>query len=1035
MKKHFFLFMMTLLPVLASADAIEIGGIYYNLIDKTGAAEVTSNPNGYSGSINIPDKFVYEGTEYSVEIIGDKAFRDCSGLNSITIPNTVTSIGDIAFSGCTGLASINIPNSVTSIGEYAFGDCTSLTSIDIPNSVTSIGKGAFGGCTALTSITIPNSVTIIEDLTFKNCTSLTSINIPNSVTRIGSESRISNAYIWDPSTFGVFYNCTNLTSITIPNSVTSIEACAFGGCTALTSITIPNSVTHIGLRAFQGCISLAYVSIGKSVTLIENFAFAECTALNTIEFHNETIDRTFRANKYLKEVIIGDGVTDITIGAFEGCENLTRVTMGNTVTSIGEKAFYSCGLLTDVTIGNSVTSIGNSAFYSCGIKSIDIPNSVTSIGDKAFCGCTGLASIDIPNSVATIGAWAFAHCSNLTSVTIGHSTTQIGNGAFAYCNLINGVTIFSDVLESIGTDAFKYEGTVSVDGPLKLMCNTPPTLGNTNALGKMIIQVPDESVSLYRTEWSDMASRIIPISAPLEYDIYIKASQTMSALHGKIGEENLQTVLKLKISGSINGYDIMVIRNKMSRLHYLDLTDANIVASSYEYYPGCHTENDEIGPYSFFRLGNLYSIQLPESVKKIGDNAFAECYYLKEVNFPEGIQSIGTNAFYMCRGLFTVNLPSGLETVGSCAFKNCAFLSTVTMEKGLKLIDDAAFAHTAVEQLNLPEGLETIGAEAFSNNEKLMHVAFPSTLESIGNHAFYCCSKLENISLPTSLKSIADRAFGFCNLKEVHIPSSVKTIGDYAFMCSNLHDVYTYIVEPPAITSSTFANYQSATLWVPKTSYYNYWYDIQWGQFSDIKTFDAEYEYFYVNNDFTISDEQGTLKGESIEADVNPGSGLIVATTQDKQQLDLLHIKADQTKTGSVISTDNIEANKVRFDINVQQDRWYFISSPFRVKRDNIEAPGLYVFRYYDGTSRAKGQTGWTDWTSDELMPGKGYIFQTNTTGTLSLGVEKDDMDWKADDRPQALEAYVAQKIDDASWNFVGNPHTSYFDIDETGYQ
>ena len=82
MKKLFFLFFMTLLPLAASADAVEIGGIYYNLVSEAGIAEVTSYPNYYSGSIDIPDKFVYEGVEYSVKSIGGEAFSGCSGLTS-----------------------------------------------------------------------------------------------------------------------------------------------------------------------------------------------------------------------------------------------------------------------------------------------------------------------------------------------------------------------------------------------------------------------------------------------------------------------------------------------------------------------------------------------------------------------------------------------------------------------------------------------------------------------------------------------------------------------------------------------------------------------------------------------------------------------------------------------------------------------------------------------------------------------------------------------------------------------------------------
>ena len=181
--------------------------------------------------------------------IGERAFWDCSGLTSITIPNSVTSIGEFAFSGCSSLTSITIPNSMTSIGQNAFYNCSGLTSITIPNSVTSIGSSAFSGCSGLTSVTIPNSVTSIGGYAFSRCTSLTSVTIPNSVKSIEQNA---------------FYGCSGLTSITIPNSVTSIEKYAFYGCSGLNSVTIPSSVTSIGDYAFYDCSSLTSITFERT---------------------------------------------------------------------------------------------------------------------------------------------------------------------------------------------------------------------------------------------------------------------------------------------------------------------------------------------------------------------------------------------------------------------------------------------------------------------------------------------------------------------------------------------------------------------------------------------------------------------------------------------------------------------------------------------------------------------------------------------------------------------------------------------------
>ncbi len=345
MKKLLLLFVLMLLPMVANADAVEIDGIYYNLVSKAEVAEVTKMPSGkYTGDVVIPEKVNHEGVDYDVTSIGSSAFSYSTGLTSVNIPNSVTSIGNSAFKGCSSLTSVNIPNSVTSIGNSAFYGCSEMTSITIPNSVTSIGSYAFYECTGLNSVTIPNNVTYINVYSFYGCSGLRSVTIPNSVTTISDRA---------------FFDCSGLTSLTIPNSVTTIGDRAFSGCRGLTSVTIPNSVTTIGDEAFVGCSSLASIHISD---------IAAWCKISIKSFYANPLyyaKHLYLNGTEIKDLVIPNSVTSIGDFLFNGCSSLTSVTIPNSVTSIGMSAFYGCNGLISVTLGSGITSIGNSAFAKC----------------------------------------------------------------------------------------------------------------------------------------------------------------------------------------------------------------------------------------------------------------------------------------------------------------------------------------------------------------------------------------------------------------------------------------------------------------------------------------------------------------------------------------------------------------------------------------------------------------------------------------------------------------------------------------------
>ena len=256
---------------------------------------------------------------------------DCDpSVTKANIPHTikgvtVTSIGGSAFRYCTSLTSVTIPDSVTSIGGWAFTDCASLTSVTIPDGVTSIGEYTFSWCTSLTSATIPDSVTSIGEFAFHNCKSLTSMTIPRSVVSIGYD-----AFGW----------CESLTSVTILDGVRSIGNSAFTDCKSLTSVTIPNSVTSIGRGAFSSCASLTGIWVAEGNSHYVSDA-------SGVLFDKDKTTLVQCPGAFAVYTIPGS-VTSIGDDAFSGCASLTSVTIPDSVTSIGNYAFSCCGSLTDV---------------------------------------------------------------------------------------------------------------------------------------------------------------------------------------------------------------------------------------------------------------------------------------------------------------------------------------------------------------------------------------------------------------------------------------------------------------------------------------------------------------------------------------------------------------------------------------------------------------------------------------------------------------------------------------------------------------
>lgn len=743
--------------------------------------------------------------------------KNISTFNELSFFTNLSSIGEEAFRGCSSLTTVVIPESVTTIGAEAFRECTSLTSLTIPKNVSSVGLCLFAECGALETVvvesgnitydsrnncnavietasntlvvgcrntTIPNNVTCIGDWAFRNSTGLASMTIPNSVTSIG---------------YYAFADCHQLVTIAIPNSVTSINDAAFSYCTSLSSVELSSSMSEINASLFENCSSLTSLSIPNSVSFIGSCAFKGCTGLTSI--------------------IIPNSVTTIINNAFEGCSGMTTVTIPNRLTSIESLVFKGCSGLTSITIPNSVKSIKKGAFSGCtSLTTVSVPSSVTSIGEYAFSNCSSLASVTISNGVKSIDEYAFSGCRNLISLMIPKSLTTIDQHAFNNCSSIETI-----VVEDGNT---KYDSRNNCNAIIL-------TASNTLVQGCKSTVIPNSvtTIDLYAFYGcSGLTSVSIPNSVTT-----IPVWGDQNGTTAFCGCNNLETI---------------IVESGNTTFDSRDNCNALINTSSNSLLLGCKNTVipntvTSIKGYAFWGRSGLTSVTIPYSVTSIGDYSFQKCTDLTSVIIPSSVTSIGDYAFDGCNSLISVTVgistplsiksnvfpsrtkatlyvPMGSKAAYSAAkywkdFKEIVEVTNINFaDAEVKRIcvenwdtngdGDLSFGEatavtdlgqvfkgnnviTSFDELQYFTGLTSIYNYAFDNCKNLIKVIIPYGVKTIETGAFQNCNNLTGITLPNTIETIMSAAFNICyQLDNVILPNSLLQIGEGAFShCTSLH--------------------------------------------------------------------------------------------------------------------------------------------------------------------------------------------------------------------------------------------------------
>lgn len=420
----------------------------------------------FSGELSLPIsvEYIEEGAFYNssigdtvlgenVKTVGKEAFRECNGIETLTILSDNISYGKKAFSNCANLKIVNLSNVVKDFGEYMFSDCESLREITGTASINKIAQGAFYGCSSL----------LRSDF-------------------ISQTADISSY---------AFYGCRALTEIIFNENITKIEPWSFYGCESLQKIELPDSVTVVGEYAFSGCKGVAEVDFGDNLKTIEQSAFAYLSAetLNLPDSIETIGSGCFQNCTNLTQVVLPEKITSVPTFAFSRCSSLEKICSKGNITEVGSYAFYLCAKLTELDFWDTVEKVEMYAFsqcdslesapfekvtyidrrafrYSKALKIVNLPMENTYIGEEAFLGCSALEEIDVKAN-STVCYEAFSACSALKKVTF-RDNVILGEGVLIYCSNLKELYLFtySDGIYDLGAlpeniTVYGYEGSIA----------------------------------------------------------------------------------------------------------------------------------------------------------------------------------------------------------------------------------------------------------------------------------------------------------------------------------------------------------------------------------------------------------------------------------------------------------------------------------------------------------------------------------------------------------------------------------------------
>ncbi len=628
-----------------------------------------------------------------------------------------------------------IPEEITAIGNEAFVTgsfypvgCETVKAIILPKGLQKIGYRSFCGCENLTAINLPDGLVEIGPRAFEDCTNLSDISIPNGVKKIGSRA---------------FFDCENITQLVIPDAVKQIDAGTFSGCVRLESINIPANVKKIGEGALDELYSLREISVDSG-----NPSF---TCVDGVLYNKE------------KTVLI------------------------------------KCPAMKDKIekIPSSVKEIAGNAFYGCHITEINIPKSVKLIGEAAFGACASLQKVTNNSSASVLKAMAMSWSE--------HIWRRSEAGWIIYTNgVVNDGYLPNEVLSDLSAEQKKMAILVFLKNMDKYSEKKQTEYieylkkQGSKYLSEYISEGKSESIVLLLKVYAPTIKAIEKALEEAKENTEVTAvllEYQNSHFDVKKEQEKKEKALEMTIARAEPTVEelkkIWTVKNCEDDKNKCYLTkykgeEKNVVV------PSKIGKKEVVGLDGCFKDQDIQSVEIPSSIKWIGDYAFSGCTNLESIIIPSSVKEIGYYAFEKCSKLDNIAIPRGVKKISSHAFEKCSSLVSVVIPNGVTKIESNTFGGCLnLTSVVIPNSVNKIGFNAFEKCTSLISITIPSNVNEIGLSAFEGCSSLTNIIIPDSVEQIGAVAFSGCtSLKEITIPRNVKEIGFRAFVdCPSLESI------------------------------------------------------------------------------------------------------------------------------------------------------------------------------------------------------------------------------------------------------